>query len=341
VRILFIGSTDPESTSLYYFSSFSQLGHRVDTWNPRFFETKGPITALLQRIRKAPSDSQIRQKNSELVRLCHATRYDLVFIMGETFFTPETIEAIGAANEGSTKTVFHSHDNVFASGVLKGDRFLESLKYFHTVFTTKSKNPSRYQALGQERSFFLPSAFEPSVHRPIPLSSSRLQREFGVSFIGTYDGSRLPYLNSVGWERLQVWGNGWSRFPQFPQFKAHITPSAVYGFDFADACSRSLCCLGLLREEAGDLHTQRTFEIPACGTLQVAPRNEEILGFFDEDKEIVLFDSMEELKEKVDFYLSHPSARNAIARAGYERCVKGAHTYLDRTRAILEMAERA
>jgi spore maturation protein CgeB len=122
----------------------------------------------------------------------------------------------------------------------------------------------------------------------------------------------------------------------FHHDKQHIVPHAVYLTDFADIICRSSISLGLLREEVSDKHTQRTFEIPACGSLQIAPRNDEILSFFKEDDEIVCFDSPEELKEKVGFYLAHPASRERIARNGFKKVTSSNHTYQHRVETMLE-----
>jgi spore maturation protein CgeB len=231
---------------------------------------------------------------------------------------------------------YHSHDNNFSAGILKPKDFDKTLCAYDLVFTTKSQNVPRYRELGQDESHFLASAFEPSIHHPIDDRYSRYSgQSFDVTFIGTYDRSRLPFLEKAGWNRVHVWGDHWKRFPEYRKLKSRIHPRAIYDFEFADVTSHSKCALGLLREEAEDLHTTRTFEIPACGALQIAPRNEELLSFFKEEEEIVCFQSAEELKDKLDFYLRNDFKRLQIARRGHERCLRDKHTYLDRVKEIL------
>jgi hypothetical protein len=59
----------------------------------------------------------------------------------------------------------------------------------------------------------------------------------------------------------------------------------------------------LLKKPVHKLHL-RTFEIPMSGGLQIASRTNEILEYFEENKEIILYDDMDELVEKLDFYLA-------------------------------------
>jgi|SaaInlStandDraft_1057018.scaffolds.fasta_scaffold28238_2 spore maturation protein CgeB len=48
----------------------------------------------------------------------------------------------------------------------------------------------------------------------------------------------------------------------------------------------------------------RTFEIPMCGGLQIAPYSKELSGYFEENKEIIFFENEMDLVEKSKFYLS-------------------------------------
>ena len=68
----------------------------------------------------------------------------------------------------------------------------------------------------------------------------------------------------------------------------------------------------------------RTFEIPACGTLQLASRTN--LAWFKLDQEIVIYSHFKDLTAKINYYLNHPRQRQKIAQAGYRRTYHE-HTY--------------
>ena len=101
----------------------------------------------------------------------------------------------------------------------------------------------------------------------------------------------------------------------------------IYADDYARALTGSKIGLGLLRNVCPDQHTTRTFEIPACGSLLLADRTEEHQEFFEEGREAEFFASSEELLDKVKFYYSNEFSRERIARAGYERCIRGGYAY--------------
>jgi spore maturation protein CgeB len=83
----------------------------------------------------------------------------------------------------------------------------------------------------------------------------------------------------------------------------------------------------------------RTFEIPACGAFLLAERTEEHLELFEENKEMVCFESPEELVDKVRYYLAHDKERQRIAEAGYGKVTGEKHTYQDRLSEILNKAD--
>ena len=64
-------------------------------------------------------------------------------------------------------------------------------------------------------------------------------------------------------------------------------------------------------------------------------RTTELLTLFEEDKEVVCFQSPEEAAAQIEYYLAHPAEREAIAQAGFERCVP-AYSYDNRMRQILD-----
>ncbi|MGH9424683.1 MAG: CgeB family protein, partial [Terriglobia bacterium] len=59
----------------------------------------------------------------------------------------------------------------------------------------------------------------------------------------------------------------------------------------------------------------RNFEIPGCGGFLIAGRAEDLENYYEIDKEIVCFDDVNDLIEKVRYYLRHEDERAAIAQA--------------------------
>lgn len=83
---------------------------------------------------------------------------------------------------------------------------------------------------------------------------------------------------------------------------------------------------------------QRVMDIMGAGGFVLTNYCEETADIFEEDKEIVMFKSPEELFDKVEYYLRHEEERERIARAGYHK-VTTCYTYEKKLQKLLEWVE--
>ncbi|MDE7018150.1 MAG: glycosyltransferase [Lachnospiraceae bacterium] len=82
---------------------------------------------------------------------------------------------------------------------------------------------------------------------------------------------------------------------------------------------------------------KRVIDIMGVGGFALTNYCAETAELFEEDKEIVMFKTPEELLEKVDYYLAHDKEREEIARAGQEK-VLNCFTYQKMMQHILDWA---
>ena len=68
----------------------------------------------------------------------------------------------------------------------------------------------------------------------------------------------------------------------------------------------------------------------------LAERTDEHLSYFEEGKEAEFFSSINELIDKVKYYLSHEDQRIQIAQSGRNRCIHSGYTYKHRLKEIFE-----
>ena len=83
---------------------------------------------------------------------------------------------------------------------------------------------------------------------------------------------------------------------------------------------------------------QRVFDVPACGAFLLTDYVKEIETFFKPGIEIETYSSIEELVDKIHFYLKHDNVRDKIARKGYERAQR-LPTWRDRARDLAKYIE--
>jgi hypothetical protein len=85
-----------------------------------------------------------------------------------------------------------------------------------------------------------------------------------------------------------------------------------------------------------DYVSTRTFEIPACKGFMLHIDNQEVREFFEPGKEIDVFTSPEELREKIKYYLPRPAVRKRMIERAFARC-KTSYSYKSRANEINKM----
>lgn len=77
----------------------------------------------------------------------------------------------------------------------------------------------------------------------------------------------------------------------------------------------------------------RNFEIPGCGGFLLTGWAENLDEYYEIGKEVVCFDNVADLIDKIGYYLAHEKERVAIGQAGYQRTLRQ-HTYVHRFNEI-------
>jgi spore maturation protein CgeB len=160
---------------------------------------------------------------------------------------------------------------------------------------------------------------------------------YQVSFVGTAYGNRRKWIKNLASRGISVecFGSGWNRGPVRSEEIPEIIRNSIISLNFADSGLH----IKRLRPYRSRQIKARVFEVAGAGGMlmtQVAPGLDE---FFLPNKEIVVFEDVDDLADKIGYYLTHPAERDSIAQAGYERA-RGEHTYEHRFRRLFEQIER-
>ena len=84
---------------------------------------------------------------------------------------------------------------------------------------------------------------------------------------------------------------------------------------------------------------QRVFDIPLSGSFVISDNQKDLLEFFDHNTELAIFETIEDLRDKARFYLTHETDRYKIIDAAQKR-IKREHLYVHRMRRIIELVEQ-
>lgn len=281
----------------------------------------------------------IKELNNDILSLAENFQPDFLFAFKGMFVTADTLRSL--RRRGISLYNFFPDTSAFTHGKMLIAALPEYDCIFHTKFFWFDDASKR---LKLRAGHFLPHGYNPEVHRPIQLNA-RDMAEYGcdVSFIAVHSGYKEDILDRLLSLRpqlnLRIWGNGWTERCRSQRLSRCILGYGLLSERFSRAIQAAKINLAIMNgprpgASSGDLTTSRTYAIPASGGFMLHQRNHEVLELYRENEEIACFESVEELAEKIDYFLANPEERKAIARAGHERCVP-AYSYDNRMAQIL------
>ncbi len=158
-------------------------------------------------------------------------------------------------------------------------------------------------------------------------------RDIDVSFVGQRYGSRgdvIDQIRRAGFD-VRVFGAGWP------------SPSERLSFEsMVRLFNRSRINLNL--NNAVDASFKqikgRNFEVPACGGFLLTETAENLDEYFRFGEEVETYGGIDDLIDKIRYYLAHVDAREHIAAAGNRRAM-AEHTYAHRFDRIFAFADCA
>lgn len=290
----------------------------IDTDIP--YESGGRILKHLAFIYKVgPLISVINRYIRDNIR---QDRYDMIWTDKAIFITPDTTRFL---RDKTPLLVHYTPDPAFTFH--KSKIFYRSMPLYDYMITTKTYEIDNYvKAMCDKRKvLYATQGFDRNLHRPLVDWDNKK----GVAFIGHHEIEREVQIKVLLDNNIEVYlaGNKWERFVEKNSTpNLHYLGVSVQGEDYVKALSSCYMALGSVSKWIPEKHTTRTFEIPACGTVLLTERNDEIEGFFT-DKDVIYYDSLSELVEKVKYYLSHLDELKVIAENGYNAVQTGGYDF--------------
>jgi spore maturation protein CgeB len=180
---------------------------------------------------------------------------------------------------------------------------------------------------------YLPMAASMDEHKRLNLTEEEL-KIYGsdVSFVGAGYYNRRKFFTGLIDFDFKIWGSEWD--VGYPLSK-HVQKGGerIETDNIAKIFNASKININLhssTRHEGinpdGDFVNPRTFEIASCEGFQLVDYRSELPELFSIGKEIVCFEGISDLRDKINYYLNNQDRRQEIALKGRER-VEKEHTY--------------
>lgn len=335
LRILAVSALWQGANDYAFVRAFRRMGHSVRAVSEKEYLPSWQ-SRLLRPVRRVLNDRIVEEYNRAILREARMLQPDLLFVFKGALVKGETLRAI---REAGTICIQFYPDVSFRT---HGPHLPKALPEYDWIFSTKSFGlKDMADQLSVTNSSFLPHAFDPETHVPAACSATDAGRyACDLSFVGNHSPKKQKILEDLKRAipdlALKIWGSAaWSVIPDF--YQGH----PVLGIEYAKAIGLSRINLGLLSEQregasSGDLITARTFEIPGAGGFMLHERTTEAEQFFEDGKECVFFDDLDDLVDKIRYYLAHDDERRRIAEAGRARCLASGYSTDDRARVVIE-----
>ncbi len=232
--------------------------------------------------------------------------------------------------------------------------------YYDYFFAIQDKDfSSEFQSREWNNFYYLPQASCPDVQKPTALSEEeRVEYDADLSFMGAAYYNRVQSFPRLMEYDFKIWGTGWEKYPLFKQvvqkngertseeecvkiYNAAKINLNLHSSSFHEGCNPQ-----------GDFVNPRTFEIAACSGFQLVDERSELADMFDVGEEMIACKDVEDLKSKIQYYLSHKEERDQVAAKSRSRVLREhtmehrmlemlAHIFSDHLRSLQTRLEQS
>lgn len=209
--------------------------------------------------------------------------------------------------------------------------------HFSYVVTTDPYAPAKYRAIGYKNAILSQWA------------ALDFRREFNgappsyahdVSFVGMKNPFRQWLIRELGKRGIAIdcYGTGWPRGRIPYEEVEEVFHSSRINLNISNSRSHDIRYIFSGRKAWKDFRSTRKvkeqikarhFEIPAFGGFQLTNYVEFLENYLTIGKDVAVYNALDDLADKIRFYLERDALRQEIARSGYER-THSEHTYESR-----------
>ncbi len=323
--------------ALYCASTLKKMGHNVELIdNSRFSDAmffakdiakdKPGYNRMIDLITSFLSEAVIAR--------CETFKPDLVFALAQS---PLTIDCLKRLKNNNIPTAYW-----FVEDFRLMDYWKDIAGFYDYFFVIqKGDFIDEMKMAGIKNYHYLPLAASPDVHKKVEMPDA--ERDYygsDISFAGAgYFNRRHLFKGLLDYD-FKIWGTDWDMNSPLARC-VQRAGERVDTDEIVKIFNASKININLHSSTYhnginpfGDFVNPRTFEIASCGAMQLVDRRTELETLFEVGKEIVIFENLEDLKQKITYYLDNPAEREKTAERAKLRILRE-HTYEHRMGEML------
>jgi len=219
---------------------------------------------------------------------------------------------------------------------LQIQRSLSIAGYYDFYFTNAKGSLTDYHRAGLKNVLYLPAGCYPPVHKKF----LGAEKTYEVGFAGDWDPLRERILSELAPKvNLAIWGPWKKKVAKNSILQGCIRKNGFFTPEEMTRMFNESYIVLNIHKWFGSFNfglNPRVFEALGCGAFHLCDWKEELAEHYHLEKDLAVYNSVEELKEKTLFYLSNPQKAEAIAQEGFLKTQRE-HTYALR---LTEMFDR-
>lgn len=309
------------------------MGHQAIMFDWALYFNSIKLPNLLNKIKNKIGLRFIQNRiNYDLIEVIKSNQFDLCIVMRGDHIYPDTLKF---TKSKIPLLVNWNTDDLFND--LNSSKFIkESISLYDIHFSPRLHLKNEYLKMGAKSFMSLDWYYRYGINYN---EFTRQKRKYfhESSFIGSWSKRREMLLSELIDNNLDIFGWGWNKKINSDNYMNWCFSPSVSIKQMHHEFFSSRININILTLENRDTTNLRNFEIPASMGFQLSERSNEILELFVEDKEIVCFSSIDELKDKYNYYLRNESLREKIAEAGKNKLFKNNHSLKDRLDKIINV----
>lgn len=330
-----------QNMEFYIEHALKSMNHQVEVFDYRksTFFSRAKKAAVKERIKSItkiippnfiPFLSQIEQKRMNKFLYDKVVNFapDLIIVLRGDAIKIGTLRKI---KDKKIKIVNWLVDNPFLCLADNVYSFYDAIFIFDTYYI------DLLYKKGAKRVEYLPCACSPKFHHPVELTEQEKRScESEICFIGSHHSSREEILAGLKGFNLSIWGDGWGR-AEDEYLKKSFQGESLSVEEWVKRYSAAKIVINIhWRRQSVRGVNMRCFEALACKSFIITDYVDDLPKVFKLDQEIVSFRNLNELKQKIKYYIQEKKERLRIAENGFLR-VRAEHTYVHRLNKIFSV----
>ena len=268
----------------------------------------------------------------------YAIYFNIKFIMISFYIKPELIFVVKGEILFKNSILLLKRNKIkivtwWQDDPIKYKNLLDQYKFYDEFFIFDMSYSEELFKHNVKFVTWLPFAFNESL---LPATDeSKNTKDFDIIFTGFAFDERIAFFENavkLGF-KIKLIGNHWKK-SKLLNDKATLLPN-ISPEEIFKHYSNAKIGININHKQSITGVNCRTFELCGFGVFQLTDFRKDLINLYNIGEEVVVYENMDDLENKVAYYLKNDAERVKIAVAGMIRTIKD-HTYQKRMKYVIE-----